>query len=152
MTARIGLQRLNKMAILPKKATPGASGYDLYSAEEYTLYPGQYKALTTGWNIAMSEDIEVQVRPRSGLAAKHGVTVLNSPGTIDSDYTGEMKVILINHGSEKLDIKVGDRIAQMVPSALIVEISDDPMFFSTLKADSLRRSDRGEGGFGSTGK
>lgn len=128
---------------LPSYATEGAAGLDLAAAEAATLPPGARALVGTGLALELPDGYEAQVRPRSGLAAKKGVTVLNSPGTIDSDYRGEVKVILINHGDADFVIEVGDRIAQMVIAPVVqVELA---------LATSLPNSDRGAGGFGSTG-
>jgi dUTP pyrophosphatase len=128
---------------LPAYATDGAAGMDVVSAEDVTLAPGARHAVATGFSMAIPQGYEVQVRPRSGLALKHGITCLNTPGTIDSDYRGEVKVILANLGSEPFPIKRGDRIAQLVPApvqrANFTEVS------------SLDETTRGVGGFGSTG-
>ncbi|MFZ5950487.1 MAG: dUTP diphosphatase [Candidatus Rifleibacteriota bacterium] len=128
---------------LPERATSGASGYDLCAACAMVIPPGKFAMVPTGLRISMPEGLEAQVRPRSGLAAKYGVTVLNSPGTIDSDYRGEICVILINHGSEDFSILSGMRIAQLVFSRVT------SVNFSI--CSSLDGSDRGSGGFGSTG-
>jgi dUTP pyrophosphatase len=129
---------------LPSYATAGSAGLDLRAAEALTLKPGQRALVATGIAIALPPSHEAQVRPRSGLAVKHGVTVLNSPGTIDSDYRGEIKVPLINHGSEDFVIARGDRIAQMVIARVEqVELAE---------VTSLDGTARGSGGFGSSGK
>lgn len=128
---------------LPAYATEGASGMDVLSAEDLTLAPCARHAVATGLAIAIPPGFEVQVRPRSGLALKHGITVPNSPGTIDSDYRGELKVILINHGSDPFEIRRGDRIAQLVLAPVTRA--------SWLVSDELDETARGEGGFGSTG-
>jgi len=128
---------------LPAYATEGAAGMDVVAAEDATLAPGARAAIATGFAIAIPPGFEVQVRPRSGLALKNGVTCLNTPGTIDSDYRGEVKIILVNLGSEPFSIARGDRIAQLVPA---------PVQRATLReVDSLDDSARGVGGFGSTG-
>ena len=128
---------------LPGYATDGAAGMDVLSAEDVTLAPGERHAVATGLAIAIPQGYEVQVRPRSGLALKHGITVPNTPGTIDSDYRGELKVILINHGSAAFEIRRGDRVAQLVLA---------PVTRATwLRVDVLDETARGEGGFGSTG-
>ena len=128
---------------LPGYATDGAVGMDVLSAEDVTLAPGERHAVATGRAIAIPQGYEVQVRPRSGLALKHGITVPNTPGTIDSDYRGELKVILINHGSAAFEIRRGDRVAQLVLA---------PVTRATwLRVDELDETARGEGGFGSTG-
>lgn len=128
---------------LPKYATDGAAGMDVLSAEDVTIAPGARHAVATGLAVAIPPGYEIQVRPRSGLALKHGITVPNTPGTIDSDYRGELKVILINHGSEPFAIARGDRVAQLVFAPVtqaawhVVSELDETM--------------RGAGGFGSTG-
>jgi len=129
---------------LPSYASEGAAGLDVLAAEELSLAPGARHAVATGFAIAIPDGYEVQVRPRSGLALKHGITCLNTPGTIDSDYRGEVKVILANLGDEPFPVRRGDRIAQLVPAPV-------------LKAQFLEVADldatlRGAGGFGSTGQ
>lgn len=128
----------------PHYATSGSAGMDLRSNEEsFVLFPGERIVVGTGLNIEIPEGVEAQVRPRSGLAIKHGITVLNSPGTIDSDFRGEVGVILINLGKTEFTINKGDKIAQLV-FAKHEHISWD-------NVDALSYTDRGEGGFGSTG-
>lgn len=127
----------------PHYASTEASGMDLRSAEDVILAPLERKLIACGFCMQMPSGLEAQVRPRSGLALKHGLTVLNSPGTIDSDYRGEIKVILINLGAENYEIKRGERIAQMV-FAPVVQVS-------WTQADKLNESSRGAGGFGHTG-
>lgn len=128
---------------LPAYATKGAVGMDVVAAEDLTLAPGARHPVATGFAIAIPDGYEVQVRPRSGLALKHGITCLNTPGTIDSDYRGEVKVILANLGREPFEIRRGDRIAQLVPA---------PVQLATLlEVSSLDDTERGSGGFGSTG-
>ena len=142
---RIALQRLAHGEGLPTPAyaTDGAAGMDVVAAEDVTLAPGARHAVATGFAMAIPEGYEVQVRPRSGLALKHGVTCLNTPGTIDSDYRGEVKVILANLGDAPFPIRRGDRIAQLVPA---------PVQRATLtEVESLDETARGVGGFGSTG-
>lgn len=117
---------------------------DLRAAEALTLKPGERGLVPTGLAIALPQGFEAQVRPRSGLAVKHGVTVLNAPGTIDSDYRGEIKVPLINHGQEAFEIARGDRIAQMVIAAVCVA--------SLVDVEALDDTHRGAGGFGSSGR
>lgn len=128
---------------LPAYETPGSAGMDLRAAEAATLKPGARYLMPTGLSIALPPGFEAQVRPRSGLAVKHGVTVLNSPGTIDSDYRGEIKVPLINHGTEDFVIAKGDRIAQMVVASVIQA--------KWVEVDNLEETTRGSGGFGSSG-
>ena len=128
---------------MPAMATAGAAGYDLCASRHVVLAPGRHAMVPTGLRISMPHGLEAQIRPRSGLAARHAVTVLNSPGTIDSDYRGEICVILINHGEREFVIEPGMRIAQMV-FARVTEVEFRPEV-------KLATSDRGEGGFGSTG-
>ena len=128
---------------LPAYATPGAAGMDVVAAEEATLAPGGRHAVATGFSVAIPEGFEIQVRPRSGLALKHGITVPNTPGTIDSDYRGELKVILINHGGEPVPIHRGDRIAQLVLAPVTLA--------AWVEVAELDETERGAGGFGSTG-
>ncbi|MBU0669310.1 MAG: dUTP diphosphatase [Alphaproteobacteria bacterium] len=128
---------------LPAYATPGAAGMDVVAAEAVELAAGARHAVATGFALAIPEGYEIQVRPRSGLALKHGIGVPNAPGTIDSDYRGELKIILVNHGAESFAVARGDRIAQLVLAPVVragwEEVAD------------LDPTDRGEGGFGSTG-
>ena len=128
---------------LPSYATSGAAGLDLRAAEAATLKPGSRVLMPTGIAIALPTRHEAQVRPRSGLAVKHGVTVLNAPGTIDEDYRGEIKVPMINHGPDDFIIQRGDRIAQMV-IAPVVQVS-------LTEVASLDETTRGSAGFGSSG-
>lgn len=128
---------------LPAYATAGAAGMDVVAAEAVTLAPGGRHAVATGLAMAIPPGFEVQVRPRSGLALKHGVTVPNTPGTIDSDYRGELKVILINHGAAPFEVRRGDRIAQLVLAPVVQA--------AWLEVSELDETVRGMGGFGSTG-
>jgi dUTP pyrophosphatase len=128
---------------LPQYATAGAAGMDVLAAEDVTLAPGARHAVATGLAVAIPQGFEIQVRPRSGLALKFGITVPNTPGTIDSDYRGELKVILINHGHDTFEVRRGDRIAQLVLAPVTRA--------SWLKVEELDETLRGEGGFGSTG-
>ena len=128
---------------LPAYATAGAAGMDVVSAEDVDLAPGARHAVATGLSMAIPEGFEIQVRPRSGLALKHGITVPNTPGTIDSDYRGELKVIMINLGAETFSIRRGDRVAQLVLAPVTRA--------SWLEVDTLDETARGSGGFGSTG-
>ena len=143
---RIELKRLphGEGLPLPVYATDGAAGMDVVAAEPLTLAPGARAAVATGFAIAIPAGHEVQVRPRSGLALKHGVTCLNTPGTIDSDYRGEVKVILANLGQEPFEIARGDRIAQLVPAVVLRATLDE--------VATLDDTTRGTGGFGSTGR
>ncbi len=128
----------------PAYATPGAAGFDIVSAEDFSLDAGARHAVATGFAIAVPAGYEVQVRPRSGLALKHGIGCPNSPGTIDSDYRGELKIILINFGDTAFEVKRGERIAQLVPAAVIRA--------AFVETDTLDDTARGEAGFGSTGR
>lgn len=135
---------LNPDAIIPKYQTEEAAGFDLHSIEDKTVKAGEREVIKTGLAVALPKGYELQVRPRSGLALKNGITVLNTPGTVDSDYRGELMVILFNTSKEDFAVKKGERIAQ----AIIKEI---------LQADfavveELDSTERGVGGFGSTGK
>ena len=144
-TTTIQVKRLDNGADtpLPAYATDGAAGMDICAAEEVTILPGKPHAVATGLAFAIPAGFEVQVRPRSGLALKHGVTCLNTPGTIDSDYRGEVKVILANLGEKSFAIAIGDRIAQIVVApvtrGVMAEVAE------------LDDTARGAGGFGSTG-
>lgn len=128
---------------LPVYATAGAAGMDVLSAEDLTLAPGARHAVATGFALAIPEGYEIQVRPRSGLALKHGISLPNTPGTIDSDYRGELKIILINLGDEPFAIQRGDRIAQLVLAPVVLA--------QWQEVENLDGTVRGEGGFGSTG-
>jgi dUTP pyrophosphatase len=128
---------------LPAYATDGAAGMDVVSAEDLDLAPGARHAVATGLAVAIPHGFEIQVRPRSGLALKHGISVPNAPGTIDSDYRGELKIILINHGSDSFSIARGDRVAQLVLAPVVRG--------TWLEVDELTDTARGAGGFGSTG-
>ena len=146
MTITIALRRLphGEGLPLPAYATAHAAGLDVVAAEDVQLRPGERRAVATGFAIAIPEGYEVQVRPRSGLALKHGITCLNTPGTIDADYRGEIKVILANLGGEPVALRRGERIAQLVPAkvqaARFAEVA------------TLDETTRGAGGFGSTGR
>ena len=132
---------------LPRYETPGSAGMDLRAAlpedAPVTLAPGQWQLIPTGLAIALPEGYEAQIRPRSGLAAKHAISCVNTPGTVDSDYRGEIRVNLINHGREPFTIQSGERIAQMIIAPVIQAVWDE--------VDSLDETERGSGGFGSTG-
>ena len=150
MTVRIGLKWLAHGAglPLPRQQTAGAAGLDLAAAigvdETVTIAPGDYAMVPTGLVIALPEGYEAQIRPRSGLAARHGVTVLNSPGTVDADYRGEVKILLVNHGREPFSLRRGERVAQMVVAPVsAVEL---------VEVDELDATERGAGGHGSTGR
>ena len=144
--AKVLVKRLNPEVELPAYKTSGASGMDLmaFIDRPIKITPKSSCLVPTGLAIAFSEDYEIQIRPRSGLAVKNNITVLNTPGTIDSDYRGEIKIILFNHGNEEFIINNKDRVAQMILSPVIK--------MNLEEADDLPDSIRGEGGFGSTGK
>jgi dUTP pyrophosphatase len=144
-TVAVAITQLSALVTLPQYATIGSAGLDLPAAvsETITIAPGAFHLVPCGFAIALPPGFEAQVRPRSGLAAKHGVTVLNAPGTIDADYRGEVKVILINHGREPFAITTGLRIAQLVVAPVTrVEWQE---------TDTLPDTVRGAGGFGHTG-
>jgi len=144
--AKVLIKKLNPDVELPVYKTSGASGMDLmaFIEEPIIISPNSSYLVPTGLSMAFSADYEVQIRPRSGLAAKKSVTVLNTPGTIDSDYRGEIKIILFNHGKEDFIINNKDRVAQMILTPVV------KMKFE--ETDNLPDTLRGEGGFGSTGK
>jgi dUTP pyrophosphatase len=143
---RIGLKRLAHGAglPLPSYASAGAAGLDVVAAESLVLAPGGRHAVSTGFALAIPDGYEVQVRPRSGLALKHGITCLNTPGTIDSDYRGEVKIILANLGDEAFHVVRGERIAQLVPAPVTTA--------AFIEEAELGETERGSGGFGSTGR
>lgn len=142
---RVAIRRMTSSVPLPAYATPGAAGMDLPAAldEPLTLEPGAVARVPCGFALALPVGFEAQVRPRSGLAAKHGVTVLNAPGTIDSDYRGEVQVLLINHGREPFLVERGMRIAQLVVAPVSRVQWED--------VDTLPLTERDAGGFGHTG-
>ena len=144
--AKVLIKRLSSKVELPKYKTEGSSGLDLMAFIEKSikLNPKESVLVPTGISVAIAEDLEIQIRPRSGLAAKSNISVLNTPGTIDSDYRGEIKVILFNHGNNEFIINNKDRIAQMVLAPIIKAEFEE--------VDELPDTIRGEGGFGSTGK
>ncbi|MCG5061753.1 MAG: dUTP diphosphatase [Limnoraphis sp. WC205] len=140
---KIKILKLNEAAILPQYAHPNDAGLDLYSIEDQEILPGESKLIHTGISIELSPGTEAQIRPRSGLALKHQITVLNTPGTIDADYRGEIGVILINHGKTIFNINKGMKIAQLVIAPVIhAEIEEVQQLNSTI---------RGDNGFGSSG-
>ena len=143
---KILIKKTNKEVITPKYKTDGSSGVDLsaFLEKKVVIKPNSSELIPTGLQVAIPEELEIQIRPRSGLAAKESIGVLNSPGTIDSDYRGELKIILFNHGKEDFIINNGDRIAQMVLVPIL------KMEFE--EVNSLPDTIRGQGGFGSTGK
>ena len=142
---KILIKRLNKNLPLPKYETAGSSGLDIYADidDDQILKPGEHRVVPTGIALAVSKGYEIQVRPRSGLAAKNGISIVNSPGTIDADYRGEIKVILINLGKDNFKIIKHTRIAQMVMCPVINATIEE--------VEDLSQTERGEGGFGSTG-
>lgn len=139
----VRFKRIDRDAVLPAYAHPGDAGMDLCSVEELVLPPGKRSLIRTGLVMELPDGYEAQVRPRSGLALKHGVTVLNSPGTIDVGYRGEVGVILVNHGDSAFSIRKGDRIAQLVVAPVAAA--------EVAEVASVAASERGAGGFGSTG-
>ena len=143
---KVLVKKLDPNVELPKYKTDGSSGLDLmaFIDNPIKISPNTSALIPTGISVAISNDLEIQIRPRSGLAAKSSVTVLNTPGTIDSDYRGEIKIILFNHGKEDFIIKNKDRVAQMILAPIIkIEFEE---------VDELPNTIRGSGGFGSTGK
>lgn len=144
MEIKIKLKKLDPKALLPVKQSKGAAGFDLYANEAAVIKPCENKLVKTGFSLELPSGFEAQIRSRSGLALKNKVFVLNSPGTIDEDYRGEVGIILMNLGAADFTIKKGDRIAQMIiselPSIILEEVSE------------LAATPRGEGGFGSTDK
>lgn len=139
----VKIKKLSANAVIPQRQTDLSAGYDLYADEDVTIKSHAYAAVGTGIAIEMPPCIEAQVRPRSGLAFKHGITVLNAPGTIDADYRGEIRVALINHGESDYTVRTGDRIAQLVFAAVAPT--------ELVPVTQLGITKRGEGGFGSTG-
>jgi dUTP pyrophosphatase len=137
------IQRIHPNAKLPEYAHPGDAGLDLFSVEETVIQPGESKLIGTGIVIELPENTEAQIRPRSGLALKNQITVLNSPGTIDYGYRGQVGVILINHGTKPFTVESGMKIAQMVIAPV--------MSVNVIDSKDLTETKRGEGGFGSTG-
>jgi len=143
---KVLIKKLDSAVNLPEYKTDGASGMDLvaFLNEPINIKPKTSSLIPTGLSVAFSNDYEIQIRPRSGLAAKSNVSVLNTPGTIDSDYRGEIKVIIYNHGDKNFLVNNGDRIAQMILSPVVkMELHE---------INDLPKTTRGEGGFGSTGK
>ena len=138
------LKRLRHDAPLPRRMTTGAAGFDLFADGDATIAPGEVVTIGCGFAMALPDGFEAQIRPRSGLATRHAVVPVNSPGTIDADYRGEIRVPLINLGRETFHVRRGDRIAQMIvqrlPAVAVEEV------------ESLDPTDRGEGGFGHTGR
>ncbi len=141
---KLKIKKLNKNAIIPAYQSELAAGFDLHSIKEYILKPNERKLIKTGLAFEIEKGYEVQIRPRSGLAYKHAITILNSPGTIDADYRGEIMVLLINLGEEEFEIKRGERIAQAVIAPVVQA--------EFVEVDNLSDTKRGKGGFGSTGR
>ena len=141
---QVKIKKIKESAILPKYAHEGDAGVDLYSTEEYALKPGERTLVSTGISIAIPLGYEAQVRPKSGLALKHGISIVNTPGTIDAGYRGEIGVIIINHGQEDYTIEKGKKVAQMVFNKI------EAVYFE--EVEDLDDTTRGEGGFGSTGQ
>ena len=141
---KIEIKKLNPKAHIPAYQTEEAAGFDLHAIEALTLNAGERALVKTGLSMALPFGYELQIRPRSGLAFKHGITVLNSPGTVDSDYRGEIMVLLINHSNEAFKIEIDERIAQGV----VQEVHQASFEI----VENLSETSRGSGGFGSTGK
>ena len=143
---KVLVKRLNSKVILPEYKTSGSSGMDLMACldEPIKIAPNTLKLIPTGLSVAIPEDLEIQIRPRSGLAAKSNIGVLNTPGTIDSDYRGELKIILFNHGKKDFIVNNNDRVAQMILMPVLKMELEEVV--------QLPKSIRGSGGFGSTGK
>jgi dUTP pyrophosphatase len=140
----VKFQRLHPDAVVPVYQTQGSSGADLVSVQDLDIQPGKVGVVDLGFSVAFQPTYEIQIRPRSGLAANFGVTVVNTPGTVDSDYRGPMKVLLINHGDKVFRVSKGDRVAQMVLCPI------RRAYFEEL--ETLDPTERGKGGFGSTGR
>lgn len=140
---KLKIQKLSSKAIIPNYANPGDAGLDLYSIDEIELRKGERALVHTGIKIELPKNTEAQIRPRSGLALKNGITLVNSPGTIDEGYRGEIGVIVINHGDELFKIEEGMKIAQMVIKPTLS--------LDVIEVNELTETSRGEGGFGSTG-
>lgn len=140
---KLKVKKLHQDSIIPKYQSAESAGFDLHALHDYTLKSGERALIDTGLAFELMQGFEIQIRPRSGLALKHGISVLNTPGTIDSDYRGEIKVLLINHSSEPFIIKAGDRIAQAVIQAVIQAEFEE--------VSELTDTARGAGGFGSSG-
>lgn len=143
MTIRIAFKKLHKDAVLPKYGTEGSAGFDFHVVEPGKLWPCERVLVKTGLAVQVPEDFELQLRPRSGLALKNGITLTNTPATIDSDYRGEIGIILENRGHEVFEWEAGDRLAQGVIS---------PIVRAVLYEGELDATGRGDGGYGSTGK
>jgi dUTP diphosphatase len=146
VTPRVQVRRLRSDAVLPQYQSDQAAGMDLHAALDIpvTIEPGERAAISTGLAFGLPAGYEGQIRPRSGLAREHGVTLVNSPGTLDSDYTGPLIVLVINHGREAVQIQPGQRVAQLVIAPVVRA--------ELVEVDDLPRTARGSGGFGSTGK
>ena len=144
MSSEFKVTKLSEGAKVPTRAHPGDAGLDLYSTEELDLYPGERALVGTGIAVHIPRGYVGLVHPRSGLAVKHGITVLNTPGTVDAGYHGEIKVILYNSSDRPYDISVGDRIAQLVIQEVVLADFEE--------VDGFDETDRGENGFGSSGK
>ncbi|AWI13065.1 MULTISPECIES: dUTP diphosphatase [Bacillaceae] len=143
MNDQLKVKLIKEDAKLPQYANPGDAGLDLFSVEEKIIKPGEFELISTGISLELPPGTEAQVRPRSGLALKHGITLLNSPGTIDEGYRGEVKVMLINHGKKEFKVEKHMRIAQMVVAPVTR--------MNVIEVEEISDSVRGEGGFGSTG-
>ena len=140
---KVEIEKIDKGLPTPKYKYHGDAGMDIYSATSCTITPGKWKVIPSGLRFAVPYGFEMQIRPRSGLAAKHGISMVNTPGTLDHQYRGELKIILINHGDESFDVRKGDRIAQVVFNKIEIVHLEEVEF--------LEETDRGAGGLGSTG-
>ena len=140
----VNIKKLDEKAIIPEYQTSGAAGFDLCSIINYCLHPGEMKLIPTGLAIEIQEGTELQIRPRSGMAKKYKVTLMNAPGTLDSDYRGPIGVLLVNHGPDDFIINIGDRIAQGILGPVYQAV------FNVV--EELSETNRGAGGYGSTGK
>lgn len=140
---QLKIKKLASNAIIPKYANPGDAGMDLFSVEKYSIKPGERTLVKTGISVEFPHGYEMQIRPRSGLALKKGISIVNTPGTIDAEYRGEVGIILINHGNEVFEINQGDKIAQAVLNKI--------EFGEIEEVTELSDTERGSGGFGSTG-
>lgn len=140
----VKIQKLHPDAVIPEYKTLGSAGADLVSIHDLDIEPGKVGVVSLGFSVSFLPGYEIQIRPRSGLAANYAVTVVNTPGTVDSDYRGPMKVLLINHGDKVFSVRKGDRVAQMVLNEICRAHFEE--------IEELDTTERGEGGFGSTGR
>lgn len=144
MFIKLKVKRLHEDAVIPRYEHKGDAGLDLFSVEDYIINPGERVLIKTGISVEFPIGYEMQIRPRSGLALKKGISIVNAPGTVDAGYRGEIGVILINHGQEAVEISKGDKIAQAILNEIKYAVIED--------VDELNDSSRGQGGFGSSGR